>query len=745
MSATAQTPGVAGAAQPMATSETSFRFFRAGGVDQIVLREPADLLRIGELDLKLWVALAMPTRGVELDPRTADLIDTDRDGRIRPPELIAAVEWVRRAFKDLGPLVKGEESVALSNLADAELLAGAKRVLANLGKPDAQAVSLAEVTETDRLFAGGALNGDGIVTAETAADPVVRQALVEVMAAMGSVQDRGGQGGIDQARIDGFFEQARALLAWHGRLAAEPALKPAGEATAAADAAVEAVRAKVDDYFTRCRIAAFDPRAALLLNRDDKDLVALAEVPLSPASEELARFPLAQINPARPLPLSEKLNPAWSERIAHLADAAVTPLLGARTDLTEAEWSAVLQKLAPHRAWAAAKPEGKAGELSAARLRELVDGDFHGRLSRLVEDDKAVAGELAQLESVEKAVRFQRDLYGVLCNSVSFADFYRRRGAVFQAGTLFLDARGCELCIEVTDATKHAALAGLSGAFLAYCDITRPGEAKRAIVAVITNGDSDGLLVGRNGVFYDRKGRDWDATITKTVANPISIREAFFMPYKKLVRVIEEQISKRAAAAESDSMSAVTETGTALVHADKSAAKPPGSKLDLGTIALIGAAIGGVSALVGGFLSALFGMGFWMPFGVLGVVLLISGPSMLLAYLKLRQRNLGPLLDANGWAVNTRARMNVPFGAALTQLARLPAGSERRLDDPFAEKVRPWRLYITTLVVLLLTYLWFVGRLDLWLPQRIRHESVFPSKPPTLMVPVVPTVVAPGH
>ena len=57
-------------------------------------------------------------------------------------------------------------------------------------------------------------------------------------------------------------------------------------------------------------------------------------------------------------------------------------------------------------------------------------------------------------------------------------------------------------------------------------------------------------MVGRNGIFYDRKGRDWDATITKIIDNPISIRQAFWSPYKKVVRMIEEQVAKRAAAAD---------------------------------------------------------------------------------------------------------------------------------------------------------------------------------------------------
>ena len=77
---------------------------------------------------------------------------------------------------------------------------------------------------------------------------------------------------------------------------------------------------------------------------------------------------------------------------------------------------------------------------------------------------------------------------------------------------------------------------------------------------------------------------------------------------------------------------------------------------------------------------------------------------MLIAYLKLRRRNLGPILDANGWAINTVARLNVPFGASLTDLARLPAGSERSLEDPYAERRSPWPTIVVVLIVLAIAY-----------------------------------------
>ena len=72
---------------------------------------------------------------------------------------------------------------------------------------------------------------------------------------------------------------------------------------------------------------------------------------------------------------------------------------------------------------------------------------------------------------------------------------------------------------------------------------------------------------------------------------------------------------------------------------------------------------------------------------------------MVIAYFKLRKRNLAPILDANGWAVNTRAIVNIPFGKTLTALARLPEGAQSSLVDPFAEKERPWKLYLFLVAV----------------------------------------------
>lgn len=86
------------------------KFIRSGGIDQVVIRNGADIVNLENLDQKLWVALACPTRGVEFDHRTLDLIDSNGDGRIRPPELVAVGRWVREHFVDPDLLMKGGDS-----------------------------------------------------------------------------------------------------------------------------------------------------------------------------------------------------------------------------------------------------------------------------------------------------------------------------------------------------------------------------------------------------------------------------------------------------------------------------------------------------------------------------------------------------------------------------------------------------------------------------------------------------------
>lgn len=703
----------------MATSHT-WNFFRAGGFDQVQLDSGADLLALKDLDQKLWVALSCPTRGIEFDAATLDLIDSDGDGQVRANEVLAAIDWAAKLLKNADVLVAGTDHLALADINDSHedglnVLRSAQHILKSLNKPNATAISMADVSDIDAFVAGLHCNGDGVISATQMVDASLRSTLSDVLQHTGTVADLSGEVGINQAIVDQFFAEAANYVAWYAQGEADPVILLLGAQTAAAASAFHAVKDKVSDYFTRCQLAAYDARAVEPLSRSVDDYQQMAAQSLSAASADIAAFPLASIAAHKPLALLEGVNPAWQARVDALREQVIVPMLGKKEQLSATEWAELCAKFAAYESWQAAKPQTTVEPLGVPRLRELLNSQHHALLTEAINQDLSVAIEVSAIRSVERLLRYKRDLFTLVNNFVSFRNFYTGKDkAIFQVGTLYLDGRSCDLTIKVDDVGKHASYATMSGICLVYCDCVRQGGTeKMSIAAAFTAGDSDYLMVGRNGVFYDRQGRDWDATIVRIIDNPISIRQAFWSPYKKLAKMISEQLQKLAASKAGAADDALAKSVTDHPKLDAAApAKPP---FDVGKFAGIFAAIGLAIGAIGGILASivggLLGLAFWqIPLALIGLLLMISGPSMVIAWFKLKRRNLAPILDANGWAVNARARINIPFGASLTGLASLPQGANRSLVDPFAEKRAVWPYYLLIAVGIgSLVGLWYIG------------------------------------
>lgn len=718
-----------------------WKFFRTGGLAQVSLETADDLLALGELDQKLWVALSCPVKGLDLDEHTLALIDTDGDGHIHVREVVAAVKWAAAQLKRPADLLLPGPALPLEAINDETpdgktLLASARHILASLGKKDADAISVADISDTAKILAAKAPNGDGVVTLRAATDDATQGLIKDILATTGGVPDRTGGEGINLAKIDAFFAEVSSYITWT-QAAGEKNIAELGDATAAACRALQAVRPKVDDFFARCRLAAFDGRAIAALNRQESEYLVFAARDLSISGTEVAAFPLAKIDAGGRLPLLEGINPAWREALQLFHATVVTPLFGTeKTSLAMGEWTALAAKFAPYESWLGTGKVSPIEKIGVARAKAWLESPARQSLVDLVAQDTALAPEYNAISSVARLARYYRDLRTLLHNFVNFADFYSRdRFAVFQAGILFLDSRSCELCIQVVDAGAHATLATMSKAYIAYVDCRRKGGETMKVAACFTQGDSDYLFVGRNGLFYDRKGRDWDATITKVIDNPISIRQAFWSPYKKFIRMIEEQVAKRAAAADTES-TARLQTAAASVTTGGPAVVPPVAppkKIDVGTVAALGVGLGALATAFGLIFNKFVELPSWqIPIVVAGIMLAISIPSMVIAWLKLRQRTIGPLLEATGWAINGRVKVNIPFGTALTDIAELPANSKRILGDPYADRESARRR--TLLIILVVLLIAWLGLAKYWGNWPF-HQPVTPA---TVMV------VAPG-
>src|ERR1035438_5335321 len=368
---------MAGSTNKTMSTPHTWKFFRAGGFDQVRLETGADLLALDQLDQKLWVALACPTTGLEFDKATLALIDTDKDGRIRAPEVIAATKLSGSCLKNPDDLLKSSASLSLSAINDAtsegkQLLASAKQILSTLKKPDATAITVEDADQVAAKFEETVLNGDGIIIPETASDDATKQVISDIIACLGPDTDRSGKPGISQAKVDQFFADAQAFSDWHQKAEADKAVLPLGDATAGAAAAIKAAKIKVDDYFMRCRLVAFDARASNALNREEKEYLALSAKELTITNAEIAGFPLARVEAGRPLPLTEGINPAWADAVAKLCSDAVKPLLGEKSVLTEAEWGQLLAKLGPYECWSAGQAGGSVAKLGRDPVGQIL-------------------------------------------------------------------------------------------------------------------------------------------------------------------------------------------------------------------------------------------------------------------------------------------------------------------------------------------------------------------------------------
>ena len=291
--------------------------------------------------------------------------------------------------------------------------------------------------------------------------------------------------------------------------------------------------------------------------------------------------------------------------------------------------------------------------------------------------ESELAAAKAEFEPLRKLLLLHRDFYRLLRNFVTLEDFYDnddKTVASFQAGTLILDQRACKLCIRVNDLAKHDSQAPLSGMYLLYCNCENKKTGKKLqIVAAMTQGEIKNLNVGKNGIFYDNDGLDYDATVFKIIENPISIRQAFWTPYRKMAKWVEDKINK--SAAEKDAKAFDDMTAKADAAADPNAEKK--SAFDIAKFAGIFAAIGMALGMIGTALAAvargMSGLAWWQYLIIFVCILLvISGPSMIMAWMKLRRRNLAPVLNANGWAINADSIISVPFGLKLTEQVRFP-------------------------------------------------------------------------
>ena len=700
-----------------------WNFENIGGTTRVEITTGEDLKHLGELDPKMWTVLSCPVKGLELDEKSMSFMDLDGDGKIRINDVVSTSEWMTAAVKNADLLLEGADSIDIENFNQddakgAKLYAAAKQILLNLGK-EGSVIALADTADSAAIFSKTRFNGDGVITEFTAEDPKDKAAVAAAVTCTGGTADRSGQNGVTAAQIEDFYKALADYVAW-----TEATVEaPFGAQTDKAIDLYNALNAKVKDFFVRSRLAAFSPDSTGSLDVQTSLIQSISADDLTSKTSDIASYPLARVTGKAEIDLSQPVNPAWAAQFEALKAIVLDPSVKV---LTEEVWDAVGAKFAAYSAWKAAKAGASVEALGLDAVKGFIADDRKASLLDLVAQDLALAEEASNIDMVNKFLHVYRDFYRLVRNFVTFHDFYdkdRKTLAIFQSGVLMVDQRACHFCMNVADMAKHNAMAASSGMYLVYCDCTtKSSAAKLQIVAAVTVGEIGDLIVGKNAVYYDNKGVEWDAVITKIIDNPISISQAFWSPYRRMATVIENLISKNAADKDAKMMKQATDkinAAPAAVPAAGAAAKPAEAQpFDIGKFAGIFAALGMAVGMIGTALASLakgiFALKWWQVIlAFVGVMLAISGPAMVMAWLKLRRRNIAPLLNANGWAINASSKISILFGETLTDIAKYP---KLKLKDPYARKGLPtWKKWVISLsaLVVVVAGLW-LGNLLNW-------------------------------
>ncbi|MBL8685633.1 MAG: kinesin [Myxococcales bacterium] len=689
-------------------------FKKYAGSLQLQIETFDALLAAVDIPKTQWVATAAPSAGLNCDKKFLEFLDTDQNGRIRVAEVCDAIQWTAKMLKDRKGVEKRSDTLVLSSLSkDATVLEqAATLVLEALGKDGATELSLAQIRESAASLRASHFNGDGIVAPEKFSETIGAVAKA-VMSLSDEQKNRAEKPGVTQAMV-AHFREARVKAREH--LAKKKDVYVWGDASESRAATVLAVKARVDEYFLQCRLVATQSDAAGALKpaldgvagSAEKLVAALSATPIAPAAADGS------------LTWSKLYRGKDFEALEALRKDAFEPVFSASAAMSEGQWRELVTKSEAIDAW----------KTTAATDKAIALGD---QLERISEDDlRAIEKECAKdldrkpmidaVTDLEKLALYQRWLMALANNFIAMPDLYDpSHNALFERGNLVLSGRLFTFSVLVPDRAVHAALSEKGTMYTMYVkvDSAKAGKEPFEVAVPVTAGTSEGIEVGKRGVFTDLEGNEHDATVLQVIRQPVSLWEAMIMPYQKIGRFVsskiegfagegdkalEKQLSASYATAQTAANTGATAGATAAAAAATQPARPgqPASPATpaaaaaapqspgaiAGTVAALGV---GVGMIIGAFTSLFTAVSSMQPAqlvgAVIGLVAVVSLPSALFAWLKLRKRDIAIVLEGQGWALNDRILLGKHLGHLFTRKPSRPKGSTSEMIDSVAELV----------------------------------------------------------
>ena len=673
------------------TKANAYRFQRFGKAYHLKIESAADLFRIMELDEAFWVATTAPITTINADAVFLRSLDSDRDGRVRAAELITDIRWLAATLENRDNIDRGGAEIRLADVADGsedgrKIRASIQKIVQEKAGDENRAVSLPEVRRIIEREKEAEFSDAGIMLPGDVSDPKISTFMTDILATVGGVVHPSGKKGVDSKQLEKFLEEARAYLNWITQTELpderESRIRPHEEASARAYKFFSALAPKIDHYFALCDAAHLDPEIVSQVKMNEMQLKEIDYTNTQAVEKFLRDAPLALPRADRVLDFKNTINPFYADTLEKFRVEALPQVFQkAPKVLTKADWEIFKKELGPYHQWFDSRPDVSVGKLGNVRLREYIENPVYVReLRQRIEDSQKSAFVIDNLRLLEKLILYQANLLEFANSFVSFPHLYHPiERALFEMGTLVMDGRHFTLCVKVPDRAQHAKFSNASNMFVLYLEVIDEAKKLYEIAVPVTAGGKGNLQENKWGIFKHINGREYHARVVQIVENPISFSEAVAAPFIRLGHAIsaklEEMSTKASEKLDTTGSKAVTEL-TKLpeksIAAPAAPEKPSGGMVAGGGIAI--AAIGSSMAFI---TKTLAGLSWMAILGSLFVILMaVLVPTAIVAFLKLRKRDLSSILEGASWGTNARMRLTLDQAKTFTHYPAFPPGSK---------------------------------------------------------------------
>ncbi len=617
-----------------------------------------DLRTVLDLDEALWVATTAPCTNLKADHVFLEMLDNDKDGRIRAEEIKDAIKFLFNTLTDPGSIREANTSLDLSVINPASdigrrIKSSAEKVLKKLDC-DLQSVTLDQVRQIKQQVLKGGLDQAGIVLPEAAAEQNVEQFINDILATVGGPDHPSGRCGVDSDALDTFTRQCKSYLTWRLEAGEIGSSQPTeilvlGPDTQRGYEVFRQLRDKLYQYFLLGDIKRLNPD---LLERalDNPEVNAAYNlINIEDAESYLATAPLSLLSDDGSLDLDGEINPYFITVLGKFRETVVKPLLGEQISKLDKDGFATLRQLfKPYKEWIERKPETAVEALGDERIQHYTSTpEYADSLKSLIDQSHQTAIVLENLAELERLILYQAWMLPLVNSFVSFPHLYDPdKRALFEEGTLIMDGRHFNMALKVNDRQQHIDTCKGSSIFVLYCELFGSnGEKLHEIAVPVTSGCRGTLRLNKWGIFNDLDGNELHAKVVDIVANPISVREAVSDPFIRIRDSFFSRLEEFSSKAEEK----------VFKKQDKEKKKEASATPLLGMGGVAVAALGSALAFITQTLASMSLN--TVLIALLVIFLLIIVPTAISAYARLSRRDLSTILEGSGWGLNSRMKL----------------------------------------------------------------------------------------